>query len=161
MNASSNITLRIDKAYRQAIKAGPLRAAARYTLQHQQTGGALTIVITGDEQLQALNRQYRRVDAPTDVLAFPTGETTGVPPPAGPPWAGLGEPAYLGDVIISYPRAQAQAQAAGHPVRVELQLLVIHGVLHLLGHDHATPAQKRTMWAAQTQILSRVASQGA
>jgi probable rRNA maturation factor len=112
----------------------------------------LTLVITGDEHIQALNRQYRAIDAPTDVLAFADEETTQAFVTAPD------EAAYLGDVIISCPRAEAQAQAAGHPLETELQLLVVHGVLHLLGHDHATPAQKRKMWAAQTEILDSIAS---
>ncbi len=63
---------------------------------------------------------------------------------------------YLGDVIISYPRAQAQAQAGGHALPAELQLLVVHGVLHLLGHDHGAPAEKEAMWALQAEILQRL-----
>jgi probable rRNA maturation factor len=110
----------------------------------------LAIVITGDDQIQALNRQYRQVDAPTDVLAFAATEASGafVEAPA--------EALYLGDIVISYPRAEAQAQAGGHPTSAELQLLVVHGVLHLLGYEHATAAQKRTMWAAQAEIMQAI-----
>jgi probable rRNA maturation factor len=61
---------------------------------------------------------------------------------------------YLGDVIISYPRALEQSAAAGHTVQDELQLLVVHGVLHLLGHDHATEEEKARMWADQQEILA-------
>jgi probable rRNA maturation factor len=55
--------------------------------------------------------------------------------------------------VISAPRAQAQAEAAGHPLEAELQLLVVHGVLHLLGHDHARPEEKARMWKAQAEAL--------
>ncbi len=146
------INLQIDPAYRRHVAPKLLQSAAQQALQHQQAKGQvqLTIVITDDERIQTLNRQYRRVDAPTDVLAFANAET------AETFVAAPDEPAYLGDVIISYPRAEAQAQAAGHPLKAELQLLVVHGVLHLLGHDHATPAQKRKMWAAQAEILNPV-----
>jgi probable rRNA maturation factor len=60
---------------------------------------------------------------------------------------------YLGDIVISLPRARHQASAAGHSLNDELQLLVVHGVLHLLGHDHDTPNRKKKMWAVQDEIL--------
>jgi probable rRNA maturation factor len=105
----------------------------------------LTLVLTGDAQVHALNRQFREVDAPTDVLSFPVGD---VDPETGR--------LYLGDVIISLPRAQAQAQAEGHSLEDELRLLVVHGVLHLLGYDHADEQEQAVMWAAQTEILTRL-----
>jgi probable rRNA maturation factor len=108
----------------------------------------LTIVVTGDGSMRRLNRTYRGLDAPTDVLAFGSEENDAefLPPQAS---------CYLGDVVISFPTAEAQAQSAGHPVGVELQLLTVHGVLHLLGHDHADPEEKATMWAAQEDILGQ------
>jgi probable rRNA maturation factor len=105
-------------------------------------GAEATIVLSDDPQLQDLNRQFLGIDAPTDVLSFPGGETD-------PDSQAL----YLGDVIISLTRAQAQAAAGGYALQDELQLLVVHGVLHLLGHDHAEEEEKAKMWAAQTQIL--------
>jgi probable rRNA maturation factor len=105
----------------------------------------LTIVLADDAQLHALNRQFLGYDAPTDVLSFPQGETD---PDSGR--------LYLGDIIISLERAAAQAAAGGHPVEAELQLLVVHGVLHLLGHDHAGPAEKDAMWALQAQTLAQL-----
>lgn len=156
----SGIIVRVDAAYGKRVDAAQLRAAARQAWLHQrpaalaqpgQVDVEMTIVVTGDQTLRALNRQYRGVDAPTDVLAF-AGETGGETPFVHAP----GQPPYLGDVLISFPRAEAQAQAGGHPLSAELQLLVVHGVLHLLGHDHATPAQKRKMWAAQAEILRLV-----
>jgi probable rRNA maturation factor len=100
----------------------------------------LTVVLAHDEQLQQLNLQFLGIDAPTDVLSFPAGE---VDPDTTRP--------YLGDVIISV--ARAQAQSLTHPVEDELRLLVVHGVLHLLGHDHAEQVEKATMWALQRQAL--------
>jgi probable rRNA maturation factor len=108
---------------------------------------SLAVVITGDDQLQTLNRQFLGIDAPTDVLSFPAGENE-LDPDTGE--------VYLGDVLISYPRAQAQSVAGGHPVKEELRLLVVHGVLHLLGYDHARPVEKTAMWAAQAEILGRL-----
>ncbi len=105
------------------------------------------VVLTGDDQLHELNRQFLGVDASTDVLAFPAGE---IDPDT--------QNTNLGDVLISYGRAQAQAEAGGHPVEAELQLLAVHGVLHLLGYDHANPEEKAAMWAAQAGILARLGS---
>lgn len=122
-----------------------IERAAKAALVHQSTEGDLSIVLTDDEQLQELNRDYLGIDAPTDVLSFPASETD--------PESGV---AYLGDILISVPRAAQQAAAAGHPVGAEAQLLVVHGVLHLLGHDHASPAEKSRMWAAQAAILESI-----
>jgi probable rRNA maturation factor len=137
----------------ESLEADPLLAgldqaiierAAQQTLQHAgaDASAEATIVLSDDAQLQALNRQFLAIDAPTDVLSFPGGETD---PDS--------EALYLGDVIVSLSRAQAQAAAAGYALQDELQLLVVHGVLHLLGHDHAEEEEKARMWAAQAVIL--------
>ncbi len=142
------VELQIDAAFAALADAEQLRQAALAALRHQSITGAaeLSIVLTGDEALRRLNRDYRGVDAPTDVLSFGNEDDAGfvVAPDA---------PRYLGDVVISFPHAEAQAAQAGHPVGDELRLLVVHGVLHLLGHDHAEPGEKATMWAAQAEIL--------
>jgi probable rRNA maturation factor len=105
----------------------------------------LTILLTDDDQTHQLNLEYLAVDAPTDVLAFPADY---IDPDT--------KARYLGDVIISYERAVVQAQGAGHPLEQEIELLVVHGILHLLGHDHTDPDQKVKMWAAQSEILTRL-----
>jgi len=79
------------------------------------------------------------------VLSFPAGD---LDPDS--------EELYLGDVVISVPRALAQASAAGHPYLEEMQLLVVHGVLHLLGHDHGEPDEKQRMWDLQRKVLSHL-----
>lgn len=122
-----------------------LEQAIRAALDHQAADGDLTLVLTDDEQLHSLNREYLGVDAPTDVLSFPASETD---PET--------ERRYLGDILLSIPRAEAQAQAAGHSLADEARLLVIHGVLHLLGHDHAEEAEKKRMWKAQADILEQL-----
>ena len=149
------ITVRADTIYRQHIDPRRLRAAALETLAHEDIPGRveLTIAIAGDDEIRALNRRYRGVDAPTDVLAF--GEGAAPAPFAVAP----GAPAYLGDVVISYPRAVAHADARRHSTADELLLLVVHGVLHLLGYDHATPGEKRKMWAAQRHVLHELGAQ--
>jgi probable rRNA maturation factor len=139
------INLEIDQEFQTKVESTLIEVAAQTTLRHQSVlpNTALTIVITGDEQIHELNRQYRDVDAPTDVLSF---ATQFIDPES--------QDHYLGDVIISYPRAAEQAQKRGHPVEDELQLLVVHGVLHLFGHDHAESDEKNRMWKAQGEILS-------
>src|SRR5215208_6268808 len=110
--------------------------------QAQSLDPELSIILTDDARLHELNLNYLGVDAPTDVLSFPASETD--------PETGA---RYIGDILISIPRAQAQANTAGHPLESEVQLLVVHGVLHLLGHDHAQPPQKARMWKAQAATL--------
>jgi probable rRNA maturation factor len=105
----------------------------------------LSIVIGNDALLNRLNLKYRQVDAPTDVLSFPSGEVD-------PDTSNL----YLGDIVISLPRAQEQASAEGHPLEDELQLLVVHGTLHLLGYDHTEMTDKKSMQAAQDNILNQL-----
>ena len=118
-------------------------------LTHQSADGDLTVVLTDDARLQTLNRDYLGIDAPTDVLSFPASETD--------PETGA---RYLGDILISIPRADAQAKAAGHPLEAEVQLLVAHGVLHLLGYDHAKAEEKTKMWKAQAEVLERLGLTG-
>lgn len=107
-------------------------------------GAALTVLLTDDAYLQELNRHYRGEDRPTDVLSFPAGE----PMPGSENSLG-----YLGDIAISVSLAEKQAAAKGHAAEAELQLLTIHGVLHLLGYDHLEPDEKTVMWQAQANVL--------
>lgn len=107
--------------------------------------GDLSIVLSDDRHLHELNLDYLGVDSPTDVLSFPAAE---IDPET--------EELYLGDIAISIPRAIQQAQNAGHPVEAEAQLLVVHGVLHLLGYDHSTDEEKAVMWAEQARVLERL-----
>ncbi len=145
---SSPYTLhfQIDAAYRRKARPHVLRAAIRAALAHQAAPpGAVSLRLTGEAVLRKLNREYLGHDYATDVLSFPAKERD--------PESGL---RYFGDLIISVPRAAAQATAGGHPLNAELQLLVVHGVLHLLGHDHANARQKKRMWAAQAEILAQL-----
>lgn len=122
-----------------------LTRAANVTLEHQSHSldSELSIILTNDARLHELNLNYLGVDAPTDVLSFPASETD--------PETGAH---YIGDILISMPRAQEQANTAGHALESEVQLLVVHGVLHLLGHDHAEAEEKARMWKAQAEILA-------
>lgn len=116
-------------------------------LVHQEIAdpAALTILLTDDKTLQQLNRDFRQIDASTDVLSFPGGDVH--------PGSGL---LYLGDIAISVPYATRQASTEGHTLAAELQLLTVHGVLHLLGYDHMSPDEKAVMWAVQAEILQNL-----
>lgn len=124
-----------------------LERAARFTLDHESApaDAELTIVLTDDTQLQELNKEYLGIDAPTDVLSFPSDE---IDPETNAP--------YIGDVILSIPRATQQAESAGHSMEAEAQLLVVHGTLHLLGHDHAEAEEKARMWQAQAEVMVKL-----
>ncbi len=117
------------------------------TAESVPEGVDLSVVVTTDQEIHDLNRQYRGVDAPTDVLAFaddaPDDRFVDAPDQAR----------YLGDIVLSLPRAQAQAAERGYDVWQEIKLLVVHGVLHLLGYDHATEAEREIMWRKQDAIL--------
>lgn len=139
------IEIQVAKEFTEAVAEDWLRLAALAVLAHQEKphDSDITIVVSDDRQLQELNHQYLGIDEPTDVLSF---ASDAVNPESSR--------AYLGDVIISYPKAKAQAEERGHAETEELQLLVVHGCLHLLGFDHDTPANKAQMWLAQDEILS-------
>ncbi len=145
------IFLEINPELNLSLPPDLLERAAQAVLAHQSIAADadLTLVLTGDERIQALKRDFLGRDAPTDVLSFPADETD--------PETGR---RYLGDVVISVPRAESQARAGGHALQAELQLLVVHGVLHLLGHDHARAQERAIMWAAQAEVLERLGLAG-
>jgi probable rRNA maturation factor len=126
-----------------------LNTAVSTTLTHEKmpAPATLSLVLTDDAQLQQLNHDYRGIDAPTDVLSFAVDPDMPTIPGASP---------YLGDIIISVPYAARQADQEGHSIADELQLLVVHGVLHLLGYDHMTPDEKAEMWEVQTAVLHQL-----
>jgi probable rRNA maturation factor len=131
----------IDPDISESLIENTAQAALRHQSVPENTD--LTIVLGDDVQLRELNKEWMSVDAPTDVLSFPSDE---VDPENGN--------RYLGDIIISVQRAGEQAKTAGHAVESEVQLLVVHGILHLMGFDHADALEKADMWKAQAEILS-------
>lgn len=141
------ITIETLESLSPSIPPEVVEQAARAALEHQAAPAhaEVTVVLSNDVQLRELNLQWMGINAPTDVLSFPAEETD---PETGAP--------YLGDVVISVETAQRQAARAGHSVEAEVQLLTVHGILHLLGHDHAEPEEKARMWAAQSEILARL-----
>ncbi len=154
--AAFTVHARVEGRYAGRARPGQLRAAAKAALAHQgvRPPAELSLVVAGDAYLRRLNRQFMGVDAPTDVLSFPSDEFADKSQVTNYVLRFTNSQSpYLGDIAISFPRARAQAAGAGHPVEHELRLLVVHGVLHLLGHDHATPAGHARMWQAQEEIL--------
>jgi probable rRNA maturation factor len=147
----TNITIQIVPRFRARVDEGFLRRVAAEALSQEGVEGEteLSLIITDDEAVRELNRRFRGVDAPTDVLAFGAeAEEHFVVAPENPP--------YLGDVVISYQRALAQAEELGHTVGEELKLLVIHGILHLLGYDHQEEADARKMREREEKTLAKV-----
>jgi len=144
------ISVQVDEAGADEVPVELLTRLAHSVLasERQPQGTGLTIVIVDDARMQALNREYRDVDAPTDVLAFPTREGPDFVVPEG-------EELYVGDVVIALPTASAQAAKAGHTLGDELALLTVHGCLHLLGYDHADEADSARMWARQAEVLAQ------
>ena len=132
--------------------AAALRTAVTVTLRHEKhkPPAEVTLLLTDDDQLKSLNKEYRGIDAPTDVLSFEAGETM----------PGMKEDeVYLGDNVISVPTAERQAKQGGHSLKAELQLLTVHGTLHLLGQEHEDPEEKDRMWWAQASILAQLGAE--
>ncbi|MGH9253748.1 MAG: rRNA maturation RNase YbeY [Vicinamibacterales bacterium] len=97
--------------------------------------GVVTVAIVSDARVRALNRRYRRTDGVTDVLSFPSGD-----------------PGYLGDVVIAAGVARRQAREAGHSLHTELRVLALHGLLHLVGYDHARDAGQMARVEARLRV---------
>jgi probable rRNA maturation factor len=141
------VTLQVKRPARLTVEKSFLIKAAETTLRIISPGREVdvSLILGNDALIKRLNQQYRKVDSTTDVLSFLSGE---VDPDSGAE--------YLGDVIISLPRAKDQANSESHTLADELQLLVVHGVLHLLGYDHQKPADKKLMQAAQDTIMKEL-----
>lgn len=148
------IEVQVDEPFVSLVDATDLDRAVRETLRQQGVQAAtVTVLIADDDTVQALNREYRAVDAPTDVLSFPAhGEAER--PLALPPEVEQELSRYLGDIVIAYAYTTRQAHTFNTPVAAELRLLAVHGTLHLLGYDHATEEEERAMWAAQDAVLA-------
>jgi probable rRNA maturation factor len=151
------INIVVDKGAGKPVKRDWLRRVAEKVLTAESVDSAaeVSLMITGQERVHELNWQYLGKDRPTDVLAFPmqlvadkAERSPFVVPPDGIK--------HLGEVIISYPQAVIQAKEHRHPVKREIALLIIHGILHLLGYDHDVPKAKRQMRAREAEILSLI-----
>ena len=147
------ISIIIGRGYGRQVKADWLTAIAEEVLTTEGASpeSEVSIVITGQEQIEDLNRRYLQADHATDVLSFPlvSPEDTGfVMPPDGK--------LRLGEIIISYPQAVIQAEEHSHSVKKEIAILLIHGILHLMGHDHDIAARKKKMNTREAFLLQIV-----
>lgn len=147
---ATRISVQVDEPFVAEVDVADLAATIAAALAGEGRAEAeVTLVVTDDDAVAALNRQYRGVDGPTDVLSFAAQEPT--PGFMSAPEAA----AYLGDIIIALPFTRRQAAELGRPLAAELRLLAVHGVLHLLGYDHAEPDEEAAMWARQDAILAQ------
>lgn len=112
----------------------------------------LGLVICGDDTVRELNRSYRGIDDTTDVLAFAFFRPGEAEPFGTPPDDVL----HLGEVVVSCPQAERQAEGQHHPMERELALLVTHGVLHLLGYEHERPEAEQEMRAMEAKVMDAI-----
>ncbi len=144
----ARVTLSITRRRRLGARGGrqkTVERAVEMTLALEDAvGREVSVLLTDDREIHALNLEYRQKDKPTDVLAFALDEAGG---PTGP----------LGDVVISVERAAIQARSRRTTLDAELELLAVHGTLHLLGYDHAEPGEARVMRARTRAVRRRLA----
>ncbi len=119
-----------------------------YRAGNLEEHGEVSITIMDDPQIARLNRDYRKIDGPTDVLSFPQSEGMEFPAPDEEDFVPL-----IGDVIISLDTARRQADEVGHPLEREVTVLLVHGILHLYGHDHMEDEESRIMKGREEEIL--------
>jgi probable rRNA maturation factor len=150
--AEERIIVEVDGPYAAEVNANDLVCVIEAALLAEgRPEGEVTLLVTDDEAVATYNQQYRGVEGPTDVLSFAAQEPT-------PGFVSAPEmAAYLGDIVIALPFTRRQAAALNRPLIDELRLLAVHGVLHLLGYDHAEPEEEAIMWAKQDAILAGLA----
>ena len=147
--AEHDILASIDPAFGARIAADWLTGVARITLEMERTPSCqLSVVVTGDDQIRDLNRQFAGEDHATDVLSFSLRE--------GEQFVSPDETDRLGEVIVSFETAERQAGEAGHQVEDEIAHLLVHGVLHLLGYNHIDPPDETKMRSRERSILSEL-----
>ncbi len=131
-----------DRNWRRPGLADGLKRAARLALgARTNKSRSLTLLLTGDDQVRALNRDFRGKDRPTNVLSFPAARADG---------------GYLGDVALAYGTTAREAKNAGKRIADHATHLVVHGVLHLLGYDHETARDARIMEPLETRLLGKL-----
>lgn len=138
------ITIDKKEGLQPNVHQNSLHQAVRAVFDHFKMVDDLdvTVYLTDNDEIKTLNIEWMGIDAPTDVLSFPSEEID----------IDTGNQ-YLGDIVISTHKAQEQAISNGHLLEDECRLLVVHGMLHLLGFDHSTELEKAEMWMIQKQIL--------
>jgi probable rRNA maturation factor len=151
-----DIVVTVEHPLDASVDAAMIAGWAEAALAHAQApDGSVSIVIADDTTVQALNRDYRGVDEPTDVLSFGLGGLAKPLEPDEPEAFILPDdaPLEIGEIVISHPYAERTATATNRPVRDELALLTVHGILHLLGHDHLEDDEGEEMRREEMEIL--------
>jgi len=148
------IEIFIEEEFRGVVNGGWIKKIVRQVLRAEGVAPPyeVSLVFTDSETVKQLNRDYRGVDEPTDVLAFYMLPQKGADFSFALPPDGV---TRLGEVIISYPQAAEQAKEQGHSPETELALLVIHGILHLLGYDHEEPEEESEMRERERELLEK------
>ena len=132
----------------ETLEAEICRAVEKVGELYDAADAEVSITLTDDAHIHALNRAYRAVDHPTDVISFALNESE-EPEIAGGPSVNI-----LGDIVLSVERAKAQAAEFGHSLRRELVFLTVHGMLHLLGYDHIEEDERLEMEAEQRHVMA-------
>jgi len=122
-----------------------VRTAIAAAAEFEPAAGEMSVVLTDDDTIQSLNRDWRKIDKPTNVLSFPSTASKVA-----------GVPALLGDVIVAYETLAREAAEEDKPVLDHLAHLTVHGYLHLLGYDHETDSEADAMEGLERQILARL-----
>lgn len=136
----------------EAIVVRAIRTAAEAILN---ANGEVAVVLTDDAAIRVLNRDWRKLDKPTNVLSFPAPPRSAVPGTAIPSMAG-DAPALLGDIVIAYETTAREALAEDKPFPHHLAHLAVHGFLHLLGYDHESDAAAQDMERLEARILAQL-----
>ena len=149
-----SIYIDIEAPYRRRLTQKWLHEVIDATLAAQKINRPveLSLLVTGDEEVHRLNREYRGIDATTDVISFALSENTDGTKFITPP----DRISRLGEVIISYPQAARQAKENKQTIKAELAWLVVHGLLHLLGYDHQDDKAEATMRKREDKILKEI-----
>lgn len=116
-----------------------------------EVAGEVSVSFVSDEEIHELNRDYREVDRPTDVLSFALQEGEEFPEPSD-----FEAQAMLGDIVISIPTAVRQSEDYGHSIEREVAFLLAHGFLHLMGYDHQSPEEEQEMFGIQEEVLEQL-----
>ena len=139
-----------DLTFPQEIIDNVTTAAETVGKLYGVENGEVSVTLTNNEYIHQLNKQYRGIDRPTDVLSFALNESEEPEIEDGP------DVNVLGDLIISVERAQEQAADYGHSVRRDVAFLTVHGMLHLLGYDHMEEADRLEMEAEQRFVMEKL-----
>ena len=167
--AGYEIEVEVDEAVSEALSVdlGLVRSAVSCIMAREGVAGAtsVNVLLTGDDRVRALNRRFANDDYATDVLAFPADEEDA--------FLSMSEGAlsednvnasrprrFLGDIALSVHQVARQAAQQGVALERELAMLVIHGTLHLLGYDHATPDEERVMFGKTDAALDELSAEG-